>query len=72
MVFTSKGTSLDWSIACGSMLSSASTASFAPTTASGITELTSCAKKPSTVLLNPIKLNLAGLSCFSLVVASKV
>jgi hypothetical protein len=50
-----------------------SVASFSPVTASGTTLDTSCAMKPSTVLsASAIKLNLAGLSCLSLVVASQV
>ena len=49
-----------------------SVSSFSPVIASGTTFETSCAKKPSTVVsASAIKLNLAGLNCFNLVVASK-
>ena len=73
MVFTSRGTSLLWSIDCGTILPSSSTASFSPVIASGTILDTSCAIKPSTVVLfsSAMKLNLAGFNCFNLVVASK-
>ena len=72
MVFTSSGTSLDWSIDCGTMLPSLSTASFSPVTASGIMLDTSCAKNPSTVVFaSALKLNLAGFNSFNLVIASQ-
>jgi hypothetical protein len=63
-------------LVCSSPLSSMyfSVASFSPVMASGTTLDTSCAKKPSTSVFvsSAIKLNLAGLSCFNLVVASKL
>lgn len=55
-------------------LSSASTASLVPVIASGTMLETSCAINPSTKVLvsSAIKLNRAGFSCLSLVVASQV
>ena len=49
-------------------------ASFSPVIASGTILDTSCAIKPSTIVFvsSSIQLNLAGLSCFNLVVASKL
>ena len=60
IVLTNKGTSLLWSMPCGSMLPSLSTASLSPLIASGTTLDTSCAIKPSTRVLvsSFLKLNL--------------
>ena len=56
----------------GANVSCVFVASLVPITASGTTLETSCAKKPSTVLsLFAFQLNLDGLSCFNLVVASQ-